>query len=153
MKQGLIGGVLSSSWPLLTPDSKKVKFEYGGLENVGGKSLYKLKARLSGAGDLRVSLYFEADTFHHVITEYQYTIQPHMISSDSTVNATAKASYFSMTEHFADFKKAGDLILPLSYRISVANQYPDASEQLEWLMSFKQVYYNEALEDGVFKVS
>lgn len=153
VKQGLFGGVLSATWPLLDGASKKAKTELAGTETIDGKSLYKVKVRPSGSGDVTVSLYFEPDTFHHVLTVYQYTVQPHMISSDSTVNATAKASYYTLTEKFSNFKKVGDLVLPLGYQLDISNQLPESTEQLSWTMEFSQAYYNEPLEASVFKVS
>lgn len=152
VKSGLFGGVLSSAWPL-AGDGKKLKVEYAGTESLNGRVLHKLRARPAGSGDLTVSLFFDTETFRHVSTQYNYTIQPHMISTDSTVNATAKASHFTMTEIFSDFKKVNDLTLPLGYTITVTNQYPDGTEQLVWTMNFVQVYFNEPLEASVFKVS
>jgi hypothetical protein len=152
VKQGLFGGVLSASWPLLPGNQKKTKVESAGTESIGGQDLYKVRLRLSG-GDARVSMYFEPETFHHVMTVYQYTIEPHLISSDSTENARAKASYFTLTEKFSNFKKVGDLVIPLGYEIDISNQLQDSTEQLSWTIAFTQAFYNEPLEAGVFKVS
>ena len=152
VKAGLFGGALSSAWPLAA-DGKKFKAEYAGTESINGRDMHKLKFRPSGAGDLRISLFFETDTFRHVATQYEYTIQPHMISSDSTQNASAKASHFTMTESFTGFKKVNDLTLPLGYSITVTNQYPSTSEQVIWNVAFSQVFFNEPLEASVFKVS
>jgi hypothetical protein len=153
VKQGLFGGALSANWLLANQGSKKAKIDYAGTENINGKQLYKLRVRPSGSGDVTASIYFEPDTFHHVLTVYQYTVEPHMISSDSTVNATAKASYYTLTERFSDFKKVGDLVLPLGYEIDITNQLEDSTEQLSWAMTFSQAYYNEPLEASAFKVS
>jgi hypothetical protein len=144
--------VLSASWPLANP-SRKAKIEFAGTETIDNKPLYKLRVRPAGSGDVTVSLYFEQDTFHHVISVYQYTIQPHMISSDSTVNPSAKASYYTLSERFSEFKKVGDLVLPLGYSIDVSNQLENGTEQLSWTMLFTQAYYNEPLEAASFKVS
>lgn len=152
VKQGLFGGVLSASWPLLPGNQKKTKIEFAGSESIGGQDLYKVRVRPSG-GDARVSIYFEPDTFHHVLTVYQYTIEPHLISSDSTANARAKASYFTLSEKFSNFKKVGDLVIPLGYEIDLSNQLQDSTEQLTWTIAFTQAFYNEPLEAAVFKVS
>jgi hypothetical protein len=153
LKQGLLGGALSSAWPLLNRDPKAVKVEYAGTENIGGKTLHKVKFNPARSDSLRVTLYFDADTYQHVMSEYQYTIQPHMISSDSTVNPTAKASHYSLIERFSDFKKVGDLTLPLQYTIDVASQTAEGAETLRWTIAIKQVFYNEPLEAANFKVS
>jgi len=151
VKQGLFGGVLSANWPFAA--GRKVKAEFAGTENIGGKPLYKVKVRPAGGGDVTASLYFEPDTFHHVYTTYQYTIEPHMISSDSTQNPSAKASYYTLTEKFSNFKKVGDLVLPLGYQLDIAIQLPDSTEQISWTMAFDQAFYNEPLEVSAFKVS
>jgi len=153
LKRGLLGGVLSSAWPLFNSDPKAVKVEYAGTENVNGKMLYKLKFDPARSDSLRVNLYFDSDTYQHVMSQYDYTIQPHLISSDSTQNASARASHYSLTERFADFKKVGDLVLPLQYYIDMTSQTPDGTESLKWAIAIKQVFYNEPLEAASFKVS
>lgn len=152
VKQGLFGGVLSASWPLAS-SSRKAKIEFAGTETIDNKPLFKLRVRPAGSGDVTVSLYFDQDTFHHIMSVYQYTIQPHMISSDSTVNPSAKASYYTLSERFSEFKKVGDLVLPLGYTIDISNQLADGTEQLSWTMRFTQAFYNEPLDATAFKVS
>jgi len=153
IKQGLFGGVTSSGWILQNSDAKKMKAEYIGQETLSGKTFHKLRIRPSGSGDLKIVLYFDVDTFQHVLTQYQYTIQPYLATSDSTENSRAKAQHFSMTEQFSDFKKVGELVLPLSYSINISNQYEERTEELTWAMKFQQVFYNEPLEASAFKVS
>ena len=152
LKDGLMGGVLSSAWPLLSSDPKAYKAEFAGTEEVDGQTLYKLKISTSHSA-LKASLYFDAATGRHVMSEYLYTIQPHLISSDSTVNPSAKASHYSLVERFSDFKKVGDLTLPLRYTIDVSQQTAEGGETLRWVIAIKQVYYNEPLEAASFKVS
>jgi hypothetical protein len=153
IKQGLLGGVNTSGWILQNLDAKKLKAEYIGQETLDGKTFLKLRIRPSGSGELKIVLYFDVDTFQHRLTQYQYTIQPYLATSDSTENSRAKAQHFSMTEQFSDFKKVGDLVLPLSYSINISNHYEDRTEELTWTMKFKDVYFNEPLEPSVFKVS
>ena len=153
VKQGLFGGVLSSNWVLARGEKGKVKMDYAGVETMGGKALHKLKLRPSGAGDLRVTAYFEVDTFRHLVTTYEYSIAAYSTSTDRTENALAKASHFSLTEQFSDFKKVGELTLPMGYSITVANDVDTQTENLMWTMSFKQAYFNEPLDASAFKVS
>jgi hypothetical protein len=153
VKHGLFGGVLSSNWVLTQREKTKVRMEYAGMESFGGKPLHKLKLRPPGGGDLRVSAYFDVDTFRHLVTTYEYSIAAYSTSTDRTENALAKASHFSLTEQFSDFKKVGDLILPLGYSINVASDMETQTENLIWTMSFKQAYFNEPLEVSAFKVS
>ena len=120
MKEGLFGGVLSSAWPLLDTKAKKVKLEYSGTQKFGDKDYYKLKY-ISGVGDLKVSLYFDSENFRHVLTEYKYSIQPR-IGMDPTVSSGIKPDYYTLIETFSDFKTAGKLTIPFSYKISLTIQ-------------------------------
>ena len=153
VKSSLFGGVYSAAWALENWNAKKIKAEYVGEETVDGKNFHKLRVRPPGSSELKVTLFFDAVTFQHVLTQYQYTIQPFLATSDSTQNSRAKAQYFSLAEQFSDFKKVGDLVLPLGYSINITNQYEDRTEDLTWRMKFEQVFFNEPLESSVFKVS
>jgi len=166
LEEGLFTGSLSSKWPLLNLKSKKVgRIEYGGVVKSGERYLYKLK--YSPRGDnLRVSLFFETDTFRHVMTEYYYTVDIQIGRSSTDIQS--QKDYYTMTEQFGDFKRAGDLTLPFRYTIALdvrehagenANdvvsgpRVPTGSGSLSFTISLGQVYYNEQLEAGVFKVS
>jgi hypothetical protein len=151
LKEGLFGGVLSSAWPLLDTKAKKVKLEYGGTQKFGDKDYYKLKYT-SGVGDLKVSLYFDSENFRHVLTEYKYTVESN-ISRDMTEAARAKPNYYTLTEQFSDFKTAGKLTLPFSYKINLTIQEQESVSSTDWAIRLADVYYDEPLEAAVFKVS
>ncbi len=151
MKEGLLGGVLSTAWPLLDTKAKKVKLEYGGTQKFGEKDYYKLKYT-SGVGDLKVTLYFDSENFHHVLTEYKYSIQSRM-GTDPTTSAGIKPDYYTLTETFSDFKTAGKLTIPFSYKISLTVQENESVSSTDWAVKFADVYYDEKLDAAVFKVS
>ena len=151
MKEGLLGGALSTAWPLLDTKAKKVKLEYGGTQKFGDKEYYKLKYT-SGIGDLKVSLYFDSETFHHVLTEYKYTVESNL-SRDMAVAARAKPNYFTLTEQFFDFKTVGKLTLPFSYKINLTIQEQETVSSTDWAIKFVDVYNDEPLEAAAFKVS
>ncbi|HEV7644730.1 MAG TPA: hypothetical protein VGO50_12360 [Pyrinomonadaceae bacterium] len=151
MKEGLLGGVLSTAWPLLDTKAKKVKLEYGGTQRFGEKDYYKLKYT-SGVGDLKVTLYFDSENFRHVLTEYKYTVESN-ISRDMTEAARAKPNYYTLTETFSDFKTAGKLTIPFSYKINLTAQEQESVSSTDWAVKFADVYYDEKLDAAVFKVS
>jgi hypothetical protein len=154
LNEGWFGGVLSSSWPLLDLKGKKIKLEYGGLVKTGERQFYKLK--YSSSGEMKVFLYFDSETYRHVVTEYRYSVDfkvPLM-----TAPAGGK-TYYSLTEQFSDFTTAGKLTLPLSYSINATTQLPTLGGQgggtnsADWKIKFANVYYDEPLDAAVFKVS
>ena len=73
-KEGLVGGVLSEAWPFLNLEEKNPKLEYGGLKKIGDQQLHSLRYSPRKGSDLKIVLFFEAETFRHVRTEYSRTI-------------------------------------------------------------------------------
>ena len=73
-KEGLVGGTLTESWPLLNLTDKNPKLEYVGLKKIGDHQLHAMKYTPRKGSDLKIVLYFEPDTFRHVRTEYSRTI-------------------------------------------------------------------------------
>jgi len=110
MKNGMLGGVLSNSWPLL--DIKTNRPTMRGLRKtkVDGAELYELEYRpRDNHGDMRIRLYFDPATYQHVRSEYRVS------------NRIGERDIFdTLTEKFEDFRKVGDLMLPHSYTLGYA---------------------------------
>lgn len=73
-KQGLMGGTLSTAWPLLDLSIRNPRLEYAGLKTVDNRPLHELRYLARGGSDLQVSLFFGQATFRHVRTEYELVI-------------------------------------------------------------------------------
>src|SRR4030095_4027570 len=73
-KEGLIGGVLSTAWPLLHLEERKAKLSYAGAGEGSGRPPPKLRYAPRKGSDLKVTLFFDAETFRHVRTEYERTV-------------------------------------------------------------------------------
>ena len=158
-KQGLIGGTLSSAWPLLDVASKKPKLSYSGTEKINGREVHKLKYSAKGAGDFQVSFFFDGETFHHVRTEYQYVIANRMgARPDSSVEGPATNTGSQtlvrnkLIEEFSDFKAEGGLTLPHTYKIRLTID-AQTTVLLEWVMNFKQFAYNQPIDASAFNVA
>lgn len=150
-KQGLLGGVLSSAWLLSNGSANEKQFEYEGLEKVKDRQLHKLKYTPAKGGTLRVNLYFDTETFRHLMTEYQYVVSP-SIGPTRTANAVQREQRYTMVETFSDFAVAGKLTMPQSYHIDLT-VYTGATQSLQWEMRFSEFYFNEQLPAEAFKVS
>ena len=118
--------------------------------------------------DMKVTLFFDAETFQHVRTEYSYTTSARMgarpssapiasmatgsTSSAGTDTGSQTLNRYKLVEEFSDFKTAGKLTLPHTYKLRLT---VDASRTLllEWVMNFKQFTFNEQIDDNVFNVS
>jgi outer membrane lipoprotein-sorting protein len=76
--EGLFGGVLSTAWPLLDLDERKPKLSYEGLKTVDGHQAYMLRYKPKKGSDQSIELYFDQETYRHVLTVYTLTIHPHL---------------------------------------------------------------------------
>jgi len=70
VREGLLGGTLSTAWPLLDLKDRKAKLSFEGLKKIDGQELYALRYRPKKSSDLEISLYFDPQTYHHVETVY-----------------------------------------------------------------------------------
>ena len=106
MTNGMLGGVLSNAWPLLDIKTNKPNMKLRKTK-IDGTELYEIEYRpRSNHGEMKIRMYFDPETYHHVRTEYKVTTR--ILELDL---------YDTLTEKFEDFKKVGDLTLPHNYTI------------------------------------
>jgi hypothetical protein len=75
MKEGLLGGVWSLGWPLLDIETRNPSLKYNSAK-VDGRKLHEIDyTPKGGLNNIKVKLFFEPDTFHHVRTEYMLKVQ------------------------------------------------------------------------------
>lgn len=156
LKSGLFTGALSTAWTLLDNKYQKSgKLEYAGTAKIDEKQCYKAKYSSSKTGDLKINLYFDAETFQHIRTDYEYTIEPQIGTSPTDVRTTSRVERYLLREDFSDFKTAGKLTLPFTYTVTVTNEKQIGSQtnSREWTIKVTQIYYDEDLGADIFKVS
>jgi hypothetical protein len=139
---------------------------------VNNKKYHRLKYAPPFGGNIKILMYFEADTFRHAVTEYEF-----IGDGSGVIRSGGKAEVHRMVEMFSEFKKAGNLTLPMRYSISRADGdfrlflipgmgrgLPYESQQAEsivekgstslsYLINFSDVYFNETLDPAVFKIA
>jgi hypothetical protein len=162
MKEGLLGGVWSTSWPLLDLQQKRPTLKYAEAK-IDGRKLHELEYRpKKGFGDLRVKLYFDFETYRHVRTEYRIRIRddnstrregasrrqsvgisrfPGDASSPEIFDMVPDSIYV-LVERFDDFHDYSGLTLPAvcSYEYSVEGQ--GSSIIAHWTMKASTVIVN-----------
>lgn len=151
MRQGLLGGVLSEAWPLFDLTEKKPKLEYGGTKKIGDRTAHELKYVPRGGSDVRISLFFDAETFQHLRSEYTRTISAQLGGSPE-LSAGQRESRYTLVEDFSDFKKAGGLILPHTYMIKLDLDTRGGTFQAQWEFKLSQFSYNQKIDPGSFNV-
>jgi hypothetical protein len=152
MKSGLLGGVLSGAWPLLNLSEKKAKLEYGGESKVGDRRAYQLKYQPEGGSDLRISLFFDAQSFQHLRTEYTRVISSPMTAGPDAPPSQNETRY-KMVEEFSDYREEGGLTLPHGYVIRLEFLTQRGSFKADWEFSLNQFLFNQPLAPDSFKVA
>src|SRR6266849_689160 len=151
-KQGLMGGTLSSAWPLLDLTKRNAELEYSGEKKVGNQMLHELKYVPRGGSDLEIKLYFDPDTFKHVRTEYERTIAGAMGDRSYVTPGTGRETRFKMVEEFSDFKKENELNLPHTYKINLITDTDAGTLLTDWTIKLTQFTFNEKIDPNSFSI-
>ena len=136
---GLIGGSLSTAWPLLDIKNRRIKLRYEGLKTIKRMKLHEIK--VAEKNGLVSSLYFDPETFHHVMSVHQlYYDTP-----------AGESHRLFLEETFSDFRpiKDGKLTLPFHWNIHYTVQQQFSSEW-EWDITFQNIESNIAVNPESF---
>ncbi len=151
-REGLIAGTLSSAWPLLDLNSRKVTLKYEGLKKIGGQQLHVLRFETKNDSNLKTKIYFEADTFRHVRTEYEKRQVQEMVTEPGVTQKQGD-SITKLTEEFADFKTEGGLTFPHSYRLQLSIEALNRRVLQDWAFTLSQFSFNRNLDKNQFDVT
>lgn len=150
LKDGLLGGTLSTAWALLRVDQLKPKLDYRGLKKIEGRELHIVGYRAQkGTSDLVITMFFDPATFRHVRTMYEFKI-PARIGVGPNESARFQEDYFQIIEDFDDFRAIDALMVPRKYRVQLNVQTSRGSNVFDWSISVEQVLHNQALDEQVF---
>jgi hypothetical protein len=174
LREGLLGGELSTSWVLLDRGSSKGKFQYEGLKKVDGRDLYAIGYKPKKGADLKVTMYFEPETFHHVLTLYEARTHagigmaeaptdlgpPASTGPDNTMaggtdiaSARQQETRYRIEERFGDFKAADGLTLPSHYELRFTEELQSGfTKSVLWTVEVTRVLNNVPLDARNFEV-
>jgi hypothetical protein len=151
LREGLMGGTLSTAWPLLRLDQTQPKLDYRGLKKIDGRQLHEVGYRpRKGSGDLKVSLFFDPETFRHMRTRYNFEIGATIGTRENSNQNTE--SYFTLTEDFDDFRAVDGLTLPHTYRMQFSREGRSGSALHDWTVTIKKIEHNTKIDDPVFVI-
>jgi hypothetical protein len=152
LRDGLLGGVLSTAWSLLRLDQLKAPVSYRGLKKIDGRQMHELLYRPpKGSGDLRVALYFDAETFRHVRTQYEYEIGARL-GLGPNESARQQESRYQLLETFEEFRVVDGLTLPHKYKLQLSLQTQSTSVMSDWVFTFARFSHTQKIEDDVFEI-
>lgn len=151
-RQGLMAGTLSSAWPLLDLQNHHAQLEYVGTKKIDDRVLHELRYSPRGNSDLKISLFFDQETFRHVRTEYQRVI-PAPMGKVEYSNVQEREGRYKMVEEFSLFKPEGGLNLPHIYTIKLSVDTVNGTFLAEWTIKLTQFEFNQKIDQGAFSVS
>ncbi|MDD5544492.1 MAG: hypothetical protein PHX83_15105 [Acidobacteriia bacterium] len=150
---GLLGGELTTAWPLLQPDLDGAKLSYDGIKKIDGKPYHELRYRpKKGERDLNVFFYFDPETYHHVYSVYRVTV-PATIGMTIDQSSQQRESRFAIEEKFDDFRTVDGLTLPSKWQLRVTVDKGDDSSITVWDMSFTRAMTNQVFPPDAFVIS
>jgi len=150
LKHGLLGGVLSSAWPLFNLERRDAKVTYAGMDKINGKPVHKLKYVPRNSGELNISLYFDANTFQHVRSQYEYVVSARQ-GSTAESSIGEHNNRYKLVEDFSDFQPTGKLMLPHAYTIDLTIDLANRTQTMQWSINLQQFSFNETIDPRAFK--
>jgi hypothetical protein len=172
VKEGLLGGELSTAWALQNLDQNHAKVRSIGRKKVDGRELIGLQYLSKGTHDMQVNIYLDPETFRHVMTVYTVEIAPGM-AHEITENVYQHQNRYTIEERFSDFQAVDGLTIPTHYHLqytqevqtgnsdagaSVAGPTTTHSELLgstrvyDWDMTAEKIQHNLAMDAKNFRV-
>ena len=151
-KEGLVGGTLTSAWALLDVAGRKAKVEYAGTDKVNERPVHKLRYSPNKGSDLKITLYFDAETFQHVRTQYDRVIGARLGSGGIDNQTQQQETRYKIVEDFGDYKEEGKLKLPHSYKLQLEINKTAGSSLDRWEMALDQFAFDQEIDERMFNV-
>jgi|HubBroStandDraft_6_1064221.scaffolds.fasta_scaffold196191_2 hypothetical protein len=153
LREGLLGGLLTTAWPLLDPALNGAKLNYQGLKKVDGRDLHDLVYKPKKGTDYEIHIYLDPETFHHVLTVYTITIQPQMRFHGDTLNVRQVPERHRIEERFSDFKQFDGLTLPTQYELKYTQELQTGGTTLfVWDIAVSQITNGVSVDPRNFEV-
>lgn len=150
-REGLFGGTLSTAWPFRNMNELKAKFRSSGTKNINDRKAYVLIYEPRG-GNLDIKLYFDAETFQHLRTEYQQEFAAPTVTNPDKA-ARQKGTRLKLTEDFSDFRRESSVVLPHTYKIQLTIDTEGDPLLQDWVVTLNQFVFNKTLDAKQFDLT
>ena len=150
-KEGLIGGTLSTAWPLLDLANRNPKLGYEGTDKIDGREVYVLSYSPRKGTDFQIRLFFDAATFQHVRSTYAQVMSAMQGRTDKD-SARQSAARYQLVEEFGDYKKEEGLTLPHTYKLQLLIDDYTGTSKSEWALTLTQFALDHPVPADSFNV-
>jgi hypothetical protein len=150
LSNGLFAGSITPSWRFLTLN--KEALENGGKKKIGGRETYIIKffpKEASGA-DSSIKLYFDAQNFQHLRTEYLQKIPSKNLYPAGIFDAQTGDSINVLTEEFGDFREVEGLTLPHTYSLKLTVDNQVGTNEFQWNILISEYRFNQKFDSSFF---
>jgi hypothetical protein len=153
IRENLLGGVWSSGWPLLDIEGHKAKLHNEGSKKVDGRDLLVLRYQPKKGTDLSILLYFDPQTYQHVMTTYRTSISAGIGTHGETSSTQRQVTRYQIEEKFSDFQTTEGLTLPSHYDLRFSLELDTGfSKLVEWEVKATNIVNNISLDPRSFEV-
>jgi len=150
VKEGLLGGELSTGWALEQLEENRPKLVYAGLAKVDGRPVHDLEYHSRKSSDMTIHLYFDAETFQHVKTLYSMAFAPN-VGRTITSSVNQQEVRYTIEERFGNFKTADGLTLPTTTSIEYTQELQNGrTVAFHWDMTADRIIENVSLDPKNF---
>lgn len=151
LTEGLWSGTLSTAWALSHLDERRARLEDRGIKKVDGIELHRVDYVPRKNSDLEIQLYFDPETYRHVMTVYSMTItSPQGLTPDQS--ASQQNRVYRLEERFADFKAVDNLTLPTHWNIRFTYGAPAEGSIDQYDVTLTRIGHNINVDPKNFEV-
>ncbi len=100
---------------------------------------------------MSLNLYFQPDTFRHVMTKYVFTI-PAMMGSLPQESSQLRDRFFRITEEFDSFRPVDGLYLPRLYRLIFSYEGQSQTYLTEYEIEAADILHNINVDEQAFRI-
>ena len=152
VRDGLLGGVLSTGWALSNVADRQPKLVYEGLKKVDGRQVHQLRYQPRKHSDAEILLYFDAETFRHIKTVYSISLG-NLPGGTIIESVNLRAERSQLEERFSEFKTVDGLTLPTHWNLQFTRELPNGSTTVsEWDLKEDQITNNVGLDPRNFEM-
>jgi hypothetical protein len=149
LSDSLFCGIMSHRWITNVAANTKLKLKSSGQKKIDKRQTHVIEVLMGAStGEFKVQLYFDAETFYHVRSEYKRVV-PSGQAEFGRQNDTAEAR-IDVTEEFSDFNDVDGLNLPYNYKVTLVSNSGTQTFGNSWGIKVVDYYPNQKLTDDFF---
>lgn len=157
IKDGLLGGELSTNWALQGlalqgPDGNRIKLDYLGVKKIDGRDVQAIEYLSKSNGEMTVTLYFDPETYHHVMTIFSVMRGAIRAHHTDTASAHEQEVHYTIEERFSNFQTDNGITLPRHYDLQFNQQPPSGKTSVyDWDMTADKIFANPKIAPANFQ--